>query len=96
MLVNNSNVAKDLEDKNKFSKAIQILFPTREMMAKRCKYLYVKKNPMLLPFAWIHRIVYGLVRKDFDYDDKKALYKDNELNKIAMERNYLLEWLGLK
>ncbi len=96
VLVNNSNVAKDLEDKNNFSKAVRILFPTREMMAKRCKYLYVKKNPMLLPFAWIHRIVYGLVRKDFDYDDKKALFKDNELNKIAMERNYLLEWLGLK
>jgi len=42
-------------------------------MAKRYKYLYVNKNPLFLPFAWIHRIAYGLIRKDFAYQEKKAI-----------------------
>jgi len=96
VLVNNSNNAEDLEYNNKFSKAIQILFPNRGKMSKRYKYLYVKKNILFLPLAWIHRIGYGLVRKDFNYKDKKAIFKDNEINSIAKERNSLLEWLGLR
>lgn len=96
VLINNSFSTQDLEYKNIFSKAIHILFPNREMMARRNKYIYVKRTPLFLPLAWIHRIGYGLVRKDFKYEDKKAIFKDSRLNNIANERNSILEWLGLR
>ncbi|MHB8062199.1 MAG: nucleotidyltransferase domain-containing protein [Ruminiclostridium sp.] len=96
VLINNSSNSEALEYKNIFLKAIHILFPNRELMAKRYKYIYVRKSPLLLPFAWIHRIAYGLARKDFNYKDKKAIFKDTELTNIAKERYSLLEWLGLR
>lgn len=96
ILLANSNSYEELKFKNKFTRARHILFPNRNAMAKRKKYLYVNKSPVFLPFAWIHRIVFGLKRKDFNFEDKKALFKDNELNVMASERNSLLEWLGLR
>lgn len=97
VLINNSgNGEALLEYKNVFLKVIHIIFPNREIMARRKKYLYVKKSPLLLPLAWVHRIAYGLKRKDFNFKDKKAIFKDNKLNNIARERHNLLEWLGLR
>jgi hypothetical protein len=96
VLITNSNNADELNYKNKLSRARRILFPNRNIMAKRKKYLYVRKSPIFLPFAWIHRIVYGFKRKDFNFNDKRAIFEDNELNIMARERNNLLEWLGLR
>ncbi len=96
ILMANSNKYDELKYKNKFFRAIQILFPNRTIMVKRKRYIYVNKSPLLLPFGWIHRIIYGMKRKDFSFQDKKALFNDNNLNLMASNRNNLLEWLGLR
>lgn len=96
ILLTNSNNTDGLNYKSKLSRARRILFPSLKIMEKRKKYIYVRKSRILLPFAWVHRIVYGFKRKDLKLSDKKALFQDNELNLMAKERNNLLEWLGLR
>ena len=34
----------------------KMLFPTRDMLAK--KYPYVNQSPLLIPIAWLHRLVF--------------------------------------
>lgn len=96
VLVNNSGGGKDQLYGNKLVNAINIIFPSRDKMAYRYKYLYVNKNPLLLPVAWIHRIAYGITRRDFNFNHKKAIFKDDSLINMARDRNNLLEWLGLR
>ncbi|OPX44818.1 hypothetical protein CLHUN_13720 [Ruminiclostridium hungatei] len=87
---------KGLQYNNKMLSTIRIIFPSREKMAERYKYFYINKNPLLLPVAWVHRIAFGIVRKDYSFDNKKALFKDDTLINSARDRNDLLEWLGLR
>ncbi|MDF2986011.1 MAG: hypothetical protein K0R50_1521, partial [Eubacterium sp.] len=87
VLVNNSGGGKDQLYKNKLVNAINIIFPSRDKMAYRYKYLYVNKNPLLLPAAWMHRIAYGIIRKDYNFKHKKAIFKDDSLINMARDRN---------
>ena len=96
VLVNNSDGGENRQYRNKFLNAINVIFPSRKRMAKRYKYIYVNKSPLLLPVAWIHRIAYGIIRKDYNLKNKKAIFNDDSLISLAKDRNNLLEWLGLR
>ncbi len=96
VLLNNSKRSGGLRSGKKLIKAMRILFPGRKLMAGRYKYAYIRKNPLFLPVAWIHRIAHGIVRKDFNFQDKKAIFRDSRLSGMAEKRNDLLEWLGLR
>ncbi|PYG89486.1 putative nucleotidyltransferase-like protein [Ruminiclostridium sufflavum DSM 19573] len=96
VLLNNSSTGGELKYRSKFSKAVHLLFPDRNKLVKRKKYMYVRRTPLFLPLAWMHRIAYGVKRKDFSFHDKKEIFRNSELNLMAEERNNLLEWLGLR
>ena len=96
VIINNTDKGEFKNLRNRFYRYIHILFPNRDLMSRRYKYIYVKKSPIFLPLAWIHRIAYGIKRKDFGFEDKKAIFRNGELDDIAIERNSLLEWLGIR
>ncbi len=82
--------------KNRAVNAFRLLFPSRIKLSKRPYYTYLKGYPYLLPLAWIQRISYGFLRRDFDFKTKKEIFLDEDLAEIARERNELLLWLNLK
>ncbi len=96
VLVNNTNGGEGQEYRNKLINALHLLFPSRNKMSVKYKYIYVKKSPLLLPAAWIHRIAFGIIRKDYKFEHKKAIFQDNSLIDMASDRNNLLEWLKLR
>jgi len=53
---------------NKLKSKTQIFFPKSERLGIR--YSYAKKHSILLPFAWIHRFIYVLIRKDIKSNEK--------------------------
>ncbi len=72
---------------------VKFLFPRAERLNKR--YLYAKKNRLLLPFAWVHRFFYGMVRRDIDIFEKTAAFTSAEPASISESRSRLLRELGL-
>lgn len=51
---------------------IKFLFPRRYKLSKR--YSYVKGNRAFIPIAWLHRLIYGFFRKDFNINKKFFFY----------------------
>mgnify|MGYP000856146560 CR=1 FL=1 len=96
VLVNNAKAGESQKYSNKLINALHLLFPSRSRMLGKYKYIYVKKSPLLLPAAWIHRIVFGIIRRDLKFEHKKAIFQDNSLIDMANKRNNLLEWLKLR
>lgn len=71
----------------KKSGLLSTLFPPKTAMEK--KYPYVEKVPVLLPVAWLHRIVrYGAEKKDENNRPSDSL-------RIGKERMTLLKELGI-
>lgn len=55
---------------------ISFLFPSASKLCE--KYTYLKRNSLLLPLAWIQRIVNGILRKDFSLKEKSFLVFSQE------------------
>ena len=56
---------------SKFYKSKNFLrayFPEQKYLALR--YDYCKKSILLLPIAWVHRLIYAVIRKDFSNNSK--------------------------
>ncbi len=69
----------------------RIFFPPREMLAY--KYQYVKKSPLLLPVAWVHRFFTAVfVRR---HSIKGMAANINESVKYSKEHDEKLKELGL-
>lgn len=67
--------------KNSEKSAFRMLFPKFAGMKKR--YKYVEKCPVLLPFAWIHRLL-SLVFKKKNVQDKKEALSDVNKRRLNM------------
>ncbi len=96
LLLKNSSNDKNSLHTNRGAQILRFLFPSYKKLANRYKYIYIKKYPVLTPVAWIHRIIYGITRKDIDRNSKISLLNNEELLKIAEERDKLLHWFGLR
>ena len=79
-----------------FFKYVRIIFPSLEKLSVRSKYMYLKKYPVLLPFAWSHRLFFGIFRKDLDWKMKKLMLSDISLLKIAEEKDDIMHWFGIR
>lgn len=93
------NIATKGKDKlfnnNKLRHIFSMLFPSYDKISKRYSYMYIKNHPALTPVAWIHRIIYGIFRKDFSMKVKKSMLNDKNLLKTAEERDDMLHWLEI-
>jgi hypothetical protein len=80
------NAVKAERTNTRFS-VLQSIFPPRAAMAE--KYLYVKKHPILLPAAWIHRIA--------DYAKRNRSGETNASASLAIgkERIELMRYYGI-
>jgi len=72
---------------------LSLMFPKAEKMDTR--FGYAKKNHLLLPFAWLHRFAYMVVRRDIDIYEKTAIFKLKNISEIYNKRSLLLQQLGL-
>lgn len=85
------NLDKDSINNSVFKRYFKIILPPSYKMSD--KYNYAKKNSMLLPFAWIHRLFNGLFNKEYKLSNKISFFSINVLR--AYKRNRLLKWLEL-
>ncbi len=76
--------------KTKFRRQLSMMFPSAKAMPKT--YTYVRKYPILLPLAWIHRDIKYLIRKNAQKNDG---YNISEKIDVAEKRLHLIEELGL-
>lgn len=69
----------------------KIYFPTGNNLSER--YGYAKRNKILLPIAWIHRLINAIFIKDYSLSDKVKL----SMQGANMSKKYseLLSWLEL-
>jgi len=76
--------------KNKLIRKLAVIFPrTRDLQDH---YMYAKKCPILLPVAWIHRVVNYLVK----YKSKSTeWYSAGEKLEAAEHRIDLMDKMGL-
>lgn len=73
---------------------INNVFPTGNLLSDR--FNYAKKYPVLLPIAWIHRIVTNLFSKYFFSKFISRFSVPKETSEIYTERNKLLKDLDLR
>lgn len=85
---NNENSKSIFE---KIQNLLKFLFPSLQKMIQR--YEYVDRYNVLLPIAWMHRILHGIVRKDINMTEKSNLLLSN--SNILQERAKLFKWLDL-
>lgn len=70
---------------------IKFLFPRRYKLSKR--YGYVKGHRAFIPIAWLHRLIYGFFRKDFNMK-QKILFLLTQAD-FLREQEKLFKWLEL-
>ncbi len=80
---------------NRLYHIFSMLFPSYDKLSRRYSYMYIKSRPYLTPVAWIHRIVYGIFRKDFNMKIKKSMLYDSNMLRIAEDRDDMLHWLEI-
>lgn len=71
---------------------LRFLFPSLPKMIER--YEYVDRYNILLPIAWTHRIIHGIMRKDISMNEKSTLLLSD--SNILQERAKLFKWLDLQ
>jgi len=81
---------------NNLSQKVELLFPSYSQLSARSKYSYIKKYPVLLPVAWLHRLANGVTRRDIAWTFKKSIFEDKKLAHMAKERDSLLRWFELR
>lgn len=90
-------MAKQLAYENNNNKASirvsfrRIYFPSSDKLGD--KYGYAKKYKLLLPVAWIHRLINAIFRKDYSVADKIKLSMKGA--NISKKHGELLNWLEL-
>lgn len=84
--------ASDNYFSNRFKRIFPIIFPSSDKLSK--KYCYAQKYPFLLPFAWLHRLLNSIFRKDsIAYLKSTYLVSIN----VTLEKRFkLLRWLDLR
>lgn len=60
------------------------------------RYQYAKKHPILLPLAWLHRIIYCTFRRDIDFSEKTAVLTSHRPVTMYDSRVKMLRGLGLQ
>lgn len=89
------NPASDNEKNNPLKNIISLLFPPLKRMG--IKYSYAKKSPILIPIVWLHRLLYGLIRRDFTLSEKKTMVIPNKaVSEDILNRAKLLHQFDLK
>ena len=86
--VSYENDSKKLSDRATFRR---LYFPSIEKLSDR--YRYAKKYKLLLPVAWIHRLIKAMFRKDYSLSDKVKLSMQGA--NISKKHSELLNWLEL-
>lgn len=76
---------------SKVSYFTRLLFPAPKNLGPR--YAYAKRHPLLLPMAWIHRMIHDICRKEARNYAKEALF--NSSRHSFERRSGLMDWLGL-
>lgn len=71
---------------NALHQKLSLLFPSASSISDH--YAYAKKHPILLPIAWIHRII-GFIKKR-SFDDGDNWYSASEKMEIAQHRIQLM------
>jgi hypothetical protein len=77
----------------KASMYLKLLFPAAGKLDKR--YRYAKKCFLLLPVAWVHRIIYCMVRMDIGFAEKTAAFTSVKPAAMCGRRGEMLRGLGL-
>jgi hypothetical protein len=81
--------------REKILNLLKLTFPSSKKLGNR--YLYAKKYPLLAPVAWIHRIIWCIIRRDLKGSDKRSfLLPDETTRAVKEERTKLLRWLQLR
>jgi hypothetical protein len=70
-----------------------VMFPGGDKLTPR--YRYAKKNSFLLPLAWLHRVVYCIVRRDVSISVKAAVFTSKKSGEILSDKRALLKKLEL-
>lgn len=70
-----------------------IMFPGVDKLAPR--YRYAEKCRILLPAAWIHRLVYCIFRRDVSSSVKTAVFTSRKSGEILSDKRALLKKLEL-
>jgi len=81
----------DVRSTNKIKVLVSFLFPSSERINK--KYSYAKRYPFLIPFAWLHKILFELSRNGLKF--LKQIPHWYSAAGVAKERFRLLKWLQL-
>ena len=81
--------------KDRILNTLSLIFPSPKKLGQR--YSYAKKHRILIPVAWGHRMVWSVIRKDLNTNDKMDYIFTTEGTKaIREERSKLLHWLQLR
>ncbi|MBI9014112.1 MAG: nucleotidyltransferase family protein [Clostridiales bacterium] len=77
--------------KNPMVTKVQLLFPKSNKLGER--YLYARKNKLLLPFAWSHRLIYNVFSQN---ENVKRLVKTTPDSTDLNNRLELLKYFNLE
>lgn len=70
---------------------MRMIFP--ETQSLKDKYYYAKKNSILVPIAWMQRIIDVMLRKDYNFREKKLFMSSK--SQLLRSRSEVLKWLEL-
>lgn len=76
--------------KTGLKRKLSMVFPSLDALPKT--YIYARKYPVLLPFAWIHRAIKYLIRRK---DHKDDFYSIGEKIDVGERRIHIMDELGL-
>lgn len=85
--------SKAIAFKDKLIFFFKFLFPGADKLDGR--FGYAKEHRYLLPIAWIHRMVFNVLRKDISLTEKLAAITFTKPFKISNKRGEMLKQLGL-
>lgn len=89
-VVTQEKIKKNMRTKSSFRLKLIVLFPSAERIGER--YGYAKKHKFLLPMAWMHRLIYGIVHPN--EASKELLHHKIDVESIE-KKIELLEFFGL-
>jgi hypothetical protein len=73
---------------------LSLFFPSAAKLSN--KYGYAKKYSILLPIAWLHRLIYIAIRKDISLEHKRIFLSAKATGSAIDRRTKLLQNLGLQ
>ncbi|MCX8128616.1 MAG: nucleotidyltransferase family protein [Clostridia bacterium] len=88
LLLRDENYKNSDPSAGKLKYYFKLAFPSSLELGE--KYNYARRHPILLPAAWIQRLIRSLYRKDLSISDKLALPE------LYGNRAKLIDWLNLK